>query len=160
MTMLMRSVENARQPSNAFGTTLQQYGALPWRVGRHGEVEVMLITTRQTGRWILPRGWPVKGKTPAQTATQEAFEEAGVVGGVDPSPIGKYHYVKTLPDGSSNDCVVTLFSLQVRGTLVQWPEQSERKRRWHGLTEASQAASEEQLAALLATLEWNQMTTA
>lgn len=112
----------------------------------------MLVTTRQSGRWILPRGWPVKGKTPAQTATQEAFEEAGVIGGVDPRPIGEYHYMKTLPDGSSKDCLVTLFSLHVRGTLVQWPEQTERKRRWHALAQASQVASDGQLAQLLARL--------
>lgn len=126
--------------------------ALPWRVGRHGEVEVMLITTRQSGRWILPRGWPAKGKTPAQTATQEAFEEAGVIGGVDPRPIGDYRYLKPLPDGSSGDCVVTLFSLHVRGTLVHWPEQAERRRRWHALDQASRVASDGQLAELLATL--------
>jgi len=115
----------------------------------------MLITTRQAGRWILPRGWPVKGKTPAQTATQEAFEEAGVVGRIDPRPVGEYRYLKVLPDGSSNDCVVTLFSLHVRGTLVQWPEQAERKRRWHALAQASEVASEGQLAHLLATLRFD-----
>lgn len=118
----------------------------------------MLITTRRTGRWILPRGWPVKGKTPAQTATQEAFEEAGVVGGVDPRPLGGYQYVKTLPDGSHQDCLVTLFSLHVRGTLVQWPERNERKRRWHDLAQASKVAADQQLAELLATIQWDHKT--
>lgn len=115
-------------------------------------MEILLITTRRTGRWILPRGWPVKAKTPAQTAAQEAFEEAGVIGSVDPRPIGAYCYVKTLRDGSQSDCLVTLFSLQVRGTLVNWPEQEERTRRWLGLAQACQATADRQLAGLLATL--------
>jgi 8-oxo-dGTP pyrophosphatase MutT (NUDIX family) len=158
MTMLVRPAEMEKHPDGRFGTPLQQYGALPWRRRRNGELEVMLITARQSGRWILPRGWPVTGKTPAQTATQEAFEEAGVVGGVDPRPIGEYRYLKILPDGSSNDCLVTLFSLRVSGTLVQWREQAERKRRWHGLSQASQIASDRQLAELLATLHRDHKT--
>lgn len=157
MTLLARP-KDLQDSSEHLEPALQQYGALPWRHGRNGEVEVMLITTRRTGRWILPRGWPVKGKTPAQTATQEAFEEAGVIGGVDPRPLGEYQYVKTLPDGSRQECLVTLFSLHVRGTLVQWPERNERKRRWHDLAQASKVAADHQLAELLATLQWDHKT--
>lgn len=145
----------AENPSHReFGAMLQQFGALPWR-RRKGDVEILLITTRRTGRWILPRGWAEKAKTPAQTAAQEAFEEAGVIGDIDPRPVGEYCYVKTLRDGSQSDCRVTLFSLEVRGTLVNWPEQDERKRRWHGLAQACQAATDRQLARLLQSLSWN-----
>ncbi len=151
----MALMMGAAAPRGTFGATLQQFGALPWRRNRSGEIEVLLVTTRSTGRWILPRGWPVKAKTPAETAAREAFEEAGVIGSVDPRPIGEYSYVKTLADGSENDCLVTLFSLQVRGTLVQWPEMDQRQRRWHGLDQACAAASDRQLAGLLAALDWD-----
>ncbi|BCH33498.1 hypothetical protein MesoLjLc_54280 [Mesorhizobium sp. L-8-10] len=151
----MALMMEAGTPCGAFGATLQQFGALPWRRSRSGGIEILLITTRRTGRWILPRGWPVKAKTPAQTAAREAFEEAGVIGSVDPRPVGEYSYVKTLADGSENDCLVTLFSLQVHGTLVNWPERNQRQRRWHGLDQACEAASDRQLAGLLATLDWN-----
>lgn len=150
----MALVMGAAAPRGAFGATLQQFGALPWRRNRSEEIEVLLITTRRTGRWILPRGWAVKAKTPAETAAREAFEEAGVIGSVDPQPVGEYSYVKMLADGSENDCLVTLFSLQVRGTLVHWPEMDQRQRRWHGLDHACAAASDRQLARLLATLDW------
>ncbi|MEN9850080.1 MAG: hypothetical protein RL128_243, partial [Pseudomonadota bacterium] len=58
-----------------------QYGALCWRMHR-GKVEVLLITSRDTGRWVIPKGWPIDGLAPAQTAAREAWEEAGVEGDI------------------------------------------------------------------------------
>lgn len=135
------------------GTDRQQYGALPWRRTKHGEIEVLLITSRERKRWILPKGWPIKGKTPSQAAAQEAFEEAGVMGDTHPRPIGSYDYKKLLRDGTHVNCSVALFGLCVRGTLVNWPERGERKRRWHHLAEAANRVSDAELAIVLNTLQ-------
>ena len=135
---------------------LQQYGALPWRVGRRGALEVILITSRTRGRWILPKGWLAKGRTPAQSAAREAFEEAGVVGKPDPTPIGSYRYMKRRADGTVEPCDVTLFSLQVQGTLLNWPERYQRRRCRRPIHEAADLLAEPELARLLRSLQHSQ----
>ncbi len=69
---------------------LTQYGVLPLRLASDGSPEVLLITSRDTRRWVVPRGNPISGKSPAESAAQEAFEEAGIVGAVEPEAIGHY----------------------------------------------------------------------
>jgi hypothetical protein len=77
------------------GTT--QFAALPWRLSEGGTRQVMLLTSRETGRWIIPKGWPMKKRTPAEVARQEAYEEAGLIGHiVDKRPVGTFHYEKRL----------------------------------------------------------------
>src|ERR1700726_1179051 len=78
-----------------------QYAALPYRVRRNFGTEVMLVTSRETRRWIIPKGWPHKGKTPHRSAAREAFEEAGVVGAVGSRPVGSFSYEKRLNNGGS-----------------------------------------------------------
>src|SRR5208283_4535871 len=74
-----------------------QYAALPWRIGAGGMRQVMLLTSRETHRWVIPKGWPMKGRKPAEVAAQEAFEEAGLIGQiVGRRPIGSFHYQKQL----------------------------------------------------------------
>lgn len=128
---------------------LQQYGALPWRRNRRGEIEILLITSRRRMRWIIPKGWPVKGRPDYLSAALEAFEEAGVIGEVYPHPIGDYHYLKNGREGLSQRCRVTLFSLHVRGTLLNWPEIGQRKRRWISLKEAAELIADPELARLV-----------
>src|SRR5689334_8244130 len=77
----------------AIGEVPIQSGALPWRLKRK-KPEVMLVTGRRSKRWMIPKGWPVDGKSLADSAAQEAFEEAGIKGDIDPSPIGKFRHVK------------------------------------------------------------------
>lgn len=90
--------------SGAFRT---QYGALCYRVGtENGKVEVLLITSRGTGRWIIPRGWPMRKKKPHEAAEIEAWEEAGVRGRVRKTPVGRYTYLKWLGDGDVSPCIV------------------------------------------------------
>jgi 8-oxo-dGTP pyrophosphatase MutT (NUDIX family) len=132
-----------------------QYGVLPWRRTRRGDIKVLLVTSRETARWLLPKGWPMEGKTPLQAARREAFEEAGVVGHLDPQAIGTYDYVKILRDGSPAPCTVAVFSLKVRGTLTNWPERSQRKRRWYRLADAVEVVSDEGLERLLASFGHN-----
>lgn len=71
-----------------------QYGALPYRINDHEKLEVLLITSRETGRWVIPKGNPIKGLSGYQTALQEAFEEAGAVGNISETAIGDYLYWK------------------------------------------------------------------
>lgn len=133
----------------------RQYGALPWRIKRKGILQVLLVTSRRRGRWILPKGWRVKGRSPAQSAAREAFEEAGVIGRPGPEPIGSYSYVKVHDDGSVEPRTVTLFGLHVQGTLLNWPEMAQRKRGWWPLGEAVDLVAEPELARLLRSLELN-----
>lgn len=65
-----------------------QFAVLPWR--RAAKLEIMLVSSRETGRWVLPKGWPIKGIKPHETAAQEALEEAGILGKVAKTPLGDY----------------------------------------------------------------------
>jgi 8-oxo-dGTP pyrophosphatase MutT (NUDIX family) len=74
-----------------------QFAALPWRISERGTREVMLLTSRETHRWVIPKGWPMKKRKPAEAASQEAYEEAGLVGRiVGKRPVGSFHYAKRL----------------------------------------------------------------
>lgn len=109
----------------------------------------MLVTTRETGRWMVPKGWPIKKLGPVGTAVQEAYEEAGVRG--DPGPaIGSFDYFKMMRKGPNQLCEVEVFPLLVREELVEWPEMSERERRWFTCADASSAVEEERLRMILA----------
>ncbi|AKR57737.1 Bis(5'-nucleosyl)-tetraphosphatase (asymmetrical) [Devosia sp. H5989] len=127
----------------------QQVAALPWRRCGAGEVEVLLITSRTSRRWLIPKGWPIAGKTPAEAALQEAFEEAGVRGEANVVPFGSYRYEKLLKDGTLLPCTVTVYAMDVLQELEDWPEVSERERRWLRLDEAQALIHEPHLRRLL-----------
>ena len=145
----------ACEPGEAIGSVAaaRQYAALPWRIGRNGTVEVLLVTSRRRGRWLLPKGWPMAGRSPAQSAAREAFEEAGVIGRLGNEPIGSYFYVWPHEDGSVEPRDVTVFGLQVKGTLLDWPEKGQRKRAWRPIDEAAGLVGEPALADLLRSLK-------
>lgn len=124
-----------------------QYGVLPWRHDRR--VEVLLITSRETYRWVIPKGWPIIDHTAAFSAAQEAHEEAGVEGEVDSQAIGTYPYLKRLKDGQTRPLNVEVFALRVTLELPEWPEQGQRQRRWFSLPEAADAVDEIELAELI-----------
>ena len=125
----------------------QQYAALPWRLS-HG-VEILLITSRETKRWVIPKGWPIEGLAAVDCATLEAFEEAGVRGVVGEAPFGFFDYDKRLRDGGVKHCHVDVFALEVTELLEIWPEQLERSRRWFSAEEAAATVQELGLAALM-----------
>jgi 8-oxo-dGTP pyrophosphatase MutT (NUDIX family) len=129
-----------------------QYAALPWRRRPGAGIEIMLITSRDTGRWVIPKGWPVPGLSPPKSAAQEAREEGGLVGRVGERPVGSYHYDKRLPDGSAVPCAVEVFALEVQRQLRSWPEQDQRQTRWFGVPEAVEAVQEPELRAMMLTL--------
>jgi 8-oxo-dGTP pyrophosphatase MutT (NUDIX family) len=122
-----------------------QYAALPWRRAPHGAVEVMLITSRDTGRWVIPKGWPVPGKSPCDSAALEAREEGGLVGPIGEAAIGRYGYDKRLPDGTAVACTVAVFALEVERQMESWPEQEQRRTQWFDLEAAAQAVDEDEL---------------
>ena len=128
-----------------------QFGAAPFRYGEDGQVEVLLVTTRETRRWMVPKGWPIKKLGPLGTAMQEAYEEAGVRGDGRPS-IGTFDYLKVMRKGPNQICEVELFGLLVVEELDDWPEKAERDRRWFSAEDAAAAVEEAPLKAILAEL--------
>jgi 8-oxo-dGTP pyrophosphatase MutT (NUDIX family) len=122
----------------------QQVAALPWRRGEHG-VEILLVTTRTTKRWLIPKGWIMDGKADHEAAAIEAFEEAGVLGVIESSPVGIYRYMKILRSGKARPVKVKVYCLAVQEVLQNWPECAERERRWLPLQQASKMIGEPEL---------------
>ena len=131
--------------------TRTHYGAVCWRMHR-GKVEVLLITSRDTGRWIIPKGWPITGLTPAGTAAREAWEEAGVEGDVQADELGAFGYDKALGPSQSVPCSVQVFGLRVAELKSKFPEKKERRRKWFGFEKAARKVAEPELRQLLLAL--------
>jgi 8-oxo-dGTP pyrophosphatase MutT (NUDIX family) len=128
-----------------------QSAALPWRRGADGAVEVLLITSRETRRWVVPKGWPMKGLSLAETAAREAFEEAGVEGVPTGKKLGVYHYDKRLRSGRLQHVRVSVYALKVTGELDAFPEQGQREKLWTTPADAAGRVDEPDLAQLIAT---------
>ncbi|MCG6901085.1 MAG: NUDIX hydrolase [Rhodobacter sp.] len=140
----MRPIRLAQAAKNEVRT---QFGALCFRV-LDDKVQVLLVTSRGTGRWILPKGWPIDGATPAEAALQEAWEEAGVDGKVLGNSLGIYSYHKQ-DDGTPLPCVVAVFPVKVRGLKRNYPEAGQRKRKWYTRKKAAQMLEEPELQQLV-----------
>src|SRR5690606_33813637 len=125
----------------------EQYGALPFRL-RGGEAETLLVTSLETGRWVIPQGWPQPGETFA-AAAREAFEEAGIRGRLLVEPIGSYDYVKRLTGGCSLLCTVTVHLMEVEQEFQVWPESTKRERRWFAAEQAAESVAEPELRDLM-----------
>ena len=126
-----------------------QYGALPFRWSRDGSLKVMLVTTRGRKRWMIPKGWPIRGLDPHDSAAREAFEEAGLVGEVHPEAIGSFQYSKKIGDGREVQCVVEVFPLHVNHQKDRWLEQGERETKWFNSRKAASLVSEVGLRQIL-----------
>jgi len=105
----------------------------------------MLVSSRETVRWVLPKGWPMKGLKPHKTAAREALEEAGILGKVAKTSLGDYSYAKRLEDGSVQMCRVEVFALEVEQERNSWPEKDERTRKWFAVADAAEAVEESEL---------------
>jgi len=102
----------------------EQSGVIPWRI-QDGTIEILMVTSRQTGEWIVPKGSVEDHLGPLESAIEEAWEEAGARGTIDPDPVGAYRYEKygwTLE--------VTLYPLRVTSLEDEWLEDAEREREW------------------------------
>ncbi|WP_394763686.1 NUDIX hydrolase [Phenylobacterium sp.] len=130
-----------------------QFAALPWRRDGSGQVEVLLITSRETQRWVIPKGWPIKGKSSAKSAAQEAFEEAGVRGKIAKRPVGSYAYDKRLKNGRLQHVRVAVFALQVDSEAEVYLEAGQREKLWLPPAEAARQVDEAELMVLLATFK-------
>jgi 8-oxo-dGTP pyrophosphatase MutT (NUDIX family) len=129
-----------------FGT---QCAALPFKITPDG-IRVLLLTSRETRRWLIPKGWPIRGLKPREVAAREAFEEAGLVGRiVGKHPIGSYHYSKRLPSRGEMLRRVKVFLLAVDEQLDEWPEKQQRKWDWVDPIKAAQMVEEGGLAEIL-----------
>jgi 8-oxo-dGTP pyrophosphatase MutT (NUDIX family) len=126
-----------------------QFAALPYRIGENGQPEIMLLTSRETRRWVIPKGWPMKGVTPRDVAAREAFEEAGLVGRIaGKRPVGIFHYEKQLRTEQLL-CEVQVFLLWVDRQLEDWPEKGQREIRWFDPAEAAALVDEGGLAEIM-----------
>jgi 8-oxo-dGTP pyrophosphatase MutT (NUDIX family) len=143
----------ASDPEGRFllnGDTLRtQFGALCWRL-RGGQSQVMLITSRDTGRWIIPKGWPIEGMTPEAAALREAWEEAGVEGEAAPACLGLYPYEKLLTAERRVPCLVAVYAVRVTRLRDRFPERKERRRAWFTPARAAERVEEEALRRLIA----------
>lgn len=126
---------------------------LPVQVGalcrQPGTGHILLITSRGTGRWIIPKGWPIAGQTLAGSALQEAWEEAGVTGEAGAEPVGTFRYDKVRRRGSIVEIEVKVFAVSVQGLASRWPEDHQRRREWFTPKEAAMLVAEPGLARLL-----------
>jgi 8-oxo-dGTP pyrophosphatase MutT (NUDIX family) len=149
VNMLLRAVA-ARETdsSDAEIKPRRQVAALPYVKQKDG-LQVLLVTSRETGRLVLPKGWTELGMKDASAAAQEAFEEAGVKGNVSSKPIGNYNYTKIIGPGFALACSVDVYPMEVKKQLKDWPEKSQRERLWLTLAEAALRVAEPGLADIL-----------
>lgn len=137
----------------AFRSFRHQCGAICFRLQGDVGAEVLLITSRDTGRWIIPKGWPIKGKTSSQAAAIEAYEEAGVRGKIGKKPVGRYTYLKSLENGDVVPCVVELYSLEVTKIDEDFKEKGQRQSAWVATDEAPRRVREVELKSFLASFK-------
>jgi 8-oxo-dGTP pyrophosphatase MutT (NUDIX family) len=126
-----------------------QVGALCWRWAAGGVFKVLLITSRDTGRWVIPKGWPMRKRSEAEAAAREAFEEAGARGDVDERAVGLFSYDKQLSQGRAVSVLVRVFALQVRSLVRKYPEYGQRRIKWFAADKAARKVAEPELAALI-----------
>ena len=134
-----------------------QAAALPWREAKGG-VEIMLITSRDTGRWVLPKGWPESAEELWDVAAREAVEEAGLSGTVSQCEAGRYRYAKMLSSGEEVPCEVLVFPLKVENVADKWKERRQRTRKWVMPAEAAAMVHEPDLGELISAFGTNPPT--
>tara|TARA_R110002049_G_scaffold23781_6_gene84664 strand:+ start:47290 stop:47760 length:471 start_codon:yes stop_codon:yes gene_type:complete len=130
------------------GDVRSQFAALCYRIKR-GKVQVLLVTSRGSKRWIVPKGWPMEGKTPAASAQIEAWEEAGVIGRAEDRCLGVYSYAKDVGSMDDLPCLALLYPVRVKSLAKTYPESGQRRRRWVGRKKASKLVSEPELARMI-----------
>ncbi|SDZ16883.1 8-oxo-dGTP pyrophosphatase MutT, NUDIX family [Jannaschia faecimaris] len=132
--------------------TKEQIAALPLRWNDRDEVEVLMITSRGTGRWIVPKGWTMKDVKPWAAAAIEALEEAGAKGHIAREVFGTYSYDKIMDDGTPLPCRVRVYPMIVEKLKNDWKEKGQRTRKWFSLAEAAKLVDEPDLADMLSQL--------
>ncbi len=149
MTTPRGKQQASRKSGNGGGGKRRQVAALPWR-GEGEALRILLVSSRETRRWVIPKGWPMKNKTAWQAAAQEALEEAGLDGVIEQTAIGAYEYLKRLKSGAARLVTVDVFPMQVTGERSVFPEKGQRTLQWMTPVEAALAVQEPQLRDLIA----------
>lgn len=129
--------------------TAEQIAALPIHWDAKGKLRVLMVTSRDSGRWVMPKGWEMDGKKPWDAAKIEALEEAGVVGQISSESIGTYEYDKRLGRGRKVRCRVTVYPMAVDRLKRRWKERKQRRRHWFSLRKAAKLVDEKDLSKLL-----------
>jgi 8-oxo-dGTP pyrophosphatase MutT (NUDIX family) len=144
--------ESMTPPKKKAPSKRVQYAALPYRRKGKSAPEVLLVTSRETGRWIIPKGWPLKGKAPHKAAAREAREEAGVTGKINRRSVGSFSYEKRLKGGKVVVCEVQVFVLKVKRQQASWLEKGERKVKWLSRAKAAKTVGDRVLGTIIRTL--------
>lgn len=127
----------------------RQVAAVCYRQTRAGK-KVLLVTSRGTGRWIVPKGWPIKGLEDPQAALQEAWEEAGVKSAdIQTDPVGTYDYDKKRAGGNITPVQAQVYLAEVESMAESYPEDHQRERQWFTQEEAASRVQEPELKAIL-----------
>lgn len=138
-----------RKKSSSRAKALKQVGALcVCQADDSDQLLVLLVTSRDTGRWVIPKGWPARRLKAFEAAAREAVEEAGVLGKVSAKPFGQFRYTRQVKDGDRLH-VVSVYILAVRTLLAKWLEKPERQRRWFSLPSATRRVAEPELRSLM-----------
>ena len=127
---------------------LKQVGALCVCEADDQRPLILLVTSRDTGRWVIPKGWPAKRLKAHEAAAREAMEEAGVAGKVRTKPIGSYQYHRPHQDGDQLH-TVSVYLMAVRSALDRWPEEAQRERAWFSISTAARQVAEPELRRLI-----------
>ncbi|GAA4215757.1 8-oxo-dGTP pyrophosphatase MutT (NUDIX family) [Sagittula marina] len=135
----------------------EQIAALPLRWVDDGRVRVLMVTSRDTGRWVMPKGWEMDGKKPWRAAEIEALEEAGAVGYIASEALGTYRYPKIMKDGRIVPCTVRVYPMIVQKLKPDWKERKQRDRRWFTPKAAAKRVVEDELAEILMSLHRDSM---
>jgi 8-oxo-dGTP pyrophosphatase MutT (NUDIX family) len=129
----------ARGQPKSTGTP-SRFGAIPYRQ-TDGEIVFLMVTSRGTGQWIFPKGRPVDGLTPAESAAEEAYEETGVRGSMGSTPVGHFSTLNTRPNEQA-PILIEMYPLEVTKQYKKYPEKAERQRQWATLDEVRNLLSE------------------
>ncbi|WP_425993840.1 NUDIX hydrolase [Caulobacter sp. DWR1-3-2b1] len=127
----------------------RQVAALPWR-GDGATLQILLVSSRETKRWVIPKGWPMKDRTDPAAAAQEAYEEAGLDGVIVKQSVGDYEYLKRLKSGEARLVRVDVYPFHVTGEHETWPEKGQRVLQWMSPVEAALGVQEPELRDLIA----------
>jgi len=139
----------AKSASDMDGASCDQVAALPWRIDADGKLRILLVTSRTNAKWMLPKGWPMSGKSPGQAASIEAKEEAGVEGVASEIAIGSYRYIKLFDDGTSAPAQALVYPVRVTEELSKWEESGQRQRSWYRPKKAADLVFEPDLRRFL-----------
>jgi len=146
---MMKKVAKPRKNRVTPNAPRMQYAALPWRLDDEKGVEILLATSRDTRRWVIPKGWPMKGRKPHIVAAIEAMQEAGLHGKIGKAKLGEFRYEKRMKGDASVECLVEVFPLQVERQRKKWPEKGQRVTYWFPYAVAAEQVDEPELRALI-----------